>query len=104
MHMRVKCLVEELNSLQVVNFNAVEEDLSVELFIKLGNNVFRSGSIISDADFIFGISNDVDSNVDDNDSNSFGDNDETLPLSLFNIEAEEVLNKCYNLFFFSSYS
>lgn len=88
---RFKCLVEELNSLQIVNLNAVGEDLPAESLTELDYDVVTPGSDISDANFIFYISNDVDSNVDDKGNNTLDDIDETLPLLLANIEVEEVL-------------
>ena len=70
-----KCFVEELNSSQMVNLNVVKEDLPADSSIGLDNDIVKSGSIISDADFIFDISNDVNSNVDNDGNNSDVDAD-----------------------------
>ena len=99
-----KCFVEELNSSQMVNLNVVKEDLPEDSSVGLDNDIVKSGSIISEADFIFDISNDVNSNADNDDSNPDVDIDKTQPLRLSNVKVEEALNKFHNLSFFNTYS
>ena len=88
----------------MVNLKVVKENLPADSSIGLDNDAVKSGSIISDADFIFDISNDVNSNVDNDDNNSNVDIDKTQPLRLSNVKVEEALNKFHNLSFFSTYS